>query len=74
LRLAGKKPTAPKTNKNAAKKGTGAGSSDATAPPTAEVNSLTFTETQIPKSKKLDVVKEFEDNKNKRSASFVVVG
>lgn len=35
---------------------------------------LQLDDTPAPKSKKLDVLKEFERSENKRSASFVVVG
>jgi elongation factor 1 alpha-like protein len=44
--------------------------------PTADIHKLEISKptTPPPKSKGLDVVKEFENSKNKRSASFVVVG
>ena len=41
---------------------------------TDNVKSLKLDDAPLPKSKNLDVLKEFDKNKGKRSASFVVVG
>ncbi|KAF6835961.1 elongation factor Tu GTP binding domain-containing protein [Colletotrichum musicola] len=42
--------------------------------PAGEMKQLQLDDTPAPKNKKLDVLKEFENSENKRSASFVVVG
>ncbi|OLN85316.1 HBS1-like protein [Colletotrichum chlorophyti] len=62
--------------KSAAKKVSAkpAAKSTGTNTPINEMQQLQVDDSAIPKNKKLDVVKEFEQSKNKRSASFVVVG
>lgn len=68
---AGKKTqTAPKATKKS-QKDKDASTEDDVA---QDVSALKVNETPPPKSKGLDVVKEFENSTNKRSISFVVVG
>ncbi|KAG7109632.1 HBS1-like protein like [Verticillium longisporum] len=43
-------------------------------PPTEAVKDLSLDDAPPPKSKKINVLQEFENSKSKRSASFVVVG
>ncbi|KXX83313.1 HBS1-like protein [Madurella mycetomatis] len=62
---AGKKTTAPQTKKK------GASSADAVA---EDAKELKISEAPLPKSRNLDVLSEFEKSRNKKSASFVVVG
>lgn len=63
-----KKAAAPATKKKA---DPGAKSAEAT---TDGVNSLRIDDAPLPKSKNLDVLKEFQKTQSKKSASFVVVG
>lgn len=74
---AGKK-TTPAPQKAAAKKSQKSGTSSKDDPKTEDlsnsVSSLKVSDIPAPKSKGLDVVKEFEQSGAKRSASFVVVG
>ena len=69
---AGKK-TTPTSNKTPKK-----GSKEKTVPKEGDVSNgvskLKISDIPPPKSKGLDVIKEFENNPGKRSASFVVVG
>jgi elongation factor 1 alpha-like protein len=74
---AGKKST-PTTQKSTTKKSQNAGTTpkDDRKPEdiSSSVSSLKISDAPAPKSKGLDVVKEFEQSGAKRSASFVVVG
>jgi elongation factor 1 alpha-like protein len=68
---AGKKtPAAAKATKKGSKDKDSAQEPDLTS----SVSSLKVSDIPPPKSKGLDVVKEFENSDSKRSASFVVVG
>ncbi|KAF4841852.1 HBS1-like protein [Colletotrichum siamense] len=51
-----------------------AAKSKANEAPAGEMKQLQLDDSAAPKNKKLDVLKEFENSDNKRSASFVVVG
>jgi elongation factor 1 alpha-like protein len=62
---AGKKTPAAQPNKK------GGSAAEAVA---AEVKDLKISDAPLPKSRNLDVISEFQKSKNKKSASFVVVG